>query len=129
MIVIDEGIRAIFYTPFEDRADYLCAIRDNPDGAGYLVISRFRYYADNRGDPFDGRDHKQWFKGVMEQPLDAILARLRELARGLTELSGLLGRLSDEPVSYELVRGSLPLEDFVVKFQALPFAHSRTMNN
>lgn len=125
MIEFDERIRAIIYVPFADRADYLAAVSDNPDGPGFVVTGRLRFYADGLGDPFDDRDRKRWFQSLSQQPLEETIEKARQAGAMLAMFSGLVGELTGRVEFYTLVRGEMTLDRFVDKWRAAPFVHER----
>lgn len=129
MIAMDETIRAIVFTGFADRADYLAAINTNADGPGFTMTSRVRWHTDKpTGDPFLDDDRKQWFRASFSNSLDEAIAAVRDLALSLCEHAAWAGQLTGDSQVFVLVRGDSTVDEFAAKLQAMPFAYQRQVN-
>lgn len=128
MIEMDETIRAIVFTGFADRADYLAAVNTNPDGNGFRLTSRIRWHTDKpTGDPFRDNDRKQWFRAHVSSSLDEAIAAVRDLALSLCDHAAFAGTLTGDSQVFVLVRGDSTLDEFAAKLQDMPFAYQRQL--
>lgn len=123
---MDETIRALVFTGFADRADYLAAVNTNADGGGFRLTSRIRWHTDKpTGDPFRDDDRKQWFRATFSNSLDEAIAAVRDLAISLCEHAVWCGQLTGDSQVFVLVRGNSTLDEFEAKIRDMPFAYER----
>lgn len=114
-ILIDDSIIGMWFLPFPG-GDFLAAINRLEDGKLDLK-SRFRRY--RSADAWDGKDTKSWRNFVVDLPVQDAIEKMRAIVAGMQSLEG-CGQ------STELIRGEAESAlDFMVRLQAMPFAHCR----
>lgn len=114
-VEITERTRGLWFLELP-RADYSATLEQLEAGK-FQVTMRFRYY--ETADPWDNKDQKNWYVATGTEEA-AMIEATRE---GIAMLKLMGGRKS-----WELLRGTGTLEDFINTFMKLPFVHARTID-
>lgn len=112
-IMFDETVVALFFVALPNNDDMLASVCKRPDGKANVM---FRLRAANSPAPFDEKDRKTWYEGVVDD-VDRAIAGARGVAHQV--------RAVNDGEYHELVRGDMPFEAFMDKFMALPFVHAK----
>lgn len=115
-IEFTEATRAFWYVDIPaPRGNWIAAIDEAP-GGGFTAQYRFRWYRDDKD--FDSADEKNWWT-IKGDDLQEALGLVRKIACEMVAMGA-------GPM-YELTRApGDKLEDFLARFQRLPFAKART---
>lgn len=86
-------------------------------GGGFEILYRFRWYRDQK--VFDSRDVKHWWRGTVSSVSeDECLSKMRAIVAELAQAGGLS--------SWELIRGTKPLDEFMAALLKMPGIHADT---
>lgn len=112
----DETIVGIWFVTIPD-GDMLASV-SRLSARSFKLVYRFRYYDKEKTGPFDGKDKKNWYEGIIKDSDEA------QVIESITTATKILAAAGDNK-RYELLRGSKTFEEFKAAFFKLPFVHAR----
>jgi hypothetical protein len=116
-MVMDDTILGVWFCALPDNQDYMATL-NRKIGGGFKLTYRFRYYRDSRA--FGSDDTKHWYNVTIDRYLpEEAIAIVSGITATLTEAAG------PKAERWEILRGTLTLDEFMDKFMKLPFVHVR----
>jgi hypothetical protein len=117
-IEITEGTIGIWYTELpNNEGNWMAGAKRDPDGT-YDVTYRFRYYRDEK--TFESSDERRWEGFKIDSKKSDAVTRITSSLRFVQQHLG--GN------SYEVLRGTGSIKQFMEEFEKLPFVHVRRMS-
>jgi hypothetical protein len=117
MMKFDKKTVGVWFLVTTEKQDWLATLSEVEPNAKYELTYRFRYYSPESVDPWDGKDRKSWYSGVVNGTREAAITGLREVGNALV-LFGAIGHLDE-------VLNEGDFEDFIRRFRARPWVFSR----
>jgi hypothetical protein len=118
VIRFDEKIVALwFVATIPDEQDWMAAIRELVPDEKYELVYRFRYYKDDKA--FDSEDKRSWYRAELTGTRNYVLLTFRNLAERL--------HLASSGPLYEVLNDK-GMDDFLRRFQDMPFVHARMLS-
>lgn len=112
-IELTERLLGIWFVECDEKTDWLGSLERDEEKGGVIFTYRFRYYVDDKS--FDSKDRKNWTSFHIggesgEKAVDVV----RKLCVHLSTV--------DDGKIYECLMGDGGMDEFMEKFEQMPFA-------